>query len=74
MRGFSTFLGFLELGIGALIAARLVSPVYSPFGGLLSAGLFATTLSFMVSTRGVFVPELGFPAILVAPGQFSGQA
>ena len=29
-----------------------------------------TTLSFMVTTPGVFVPELGFPAISVAPGQF----
>jgi uncharacterized membrane protein YkgB len=37
---------------------------------LLSAGLFTTTLSFMVTTPGVLVPELGFPAISVAPGQF----
>lgn len=51
VRDFSSLLGFLELGIGALIAARLVNPVYSLVGGLLSAGLFATTLSFMVTTR-----------------------
>ena len=37
---------------------------------MLSAGLFTTTLSFMVTTPGVLVPELGFPAISVAPGQF----
>jgi Predicted membrane protein len=70
VQGFSSLLGVLELSIGALIAARLVNPVYSILGGLLSAGLFVTTLSFMVSTPGVFVPELGFPAISVAPGQF----
>lgn len=70
VRDFSNLLGVLELSIGALIAARLVSPIYSLVGGVLSAGLFATTLSFMVTTPGVLVPELGFPAITVAPGQF----
>lgn len=70
VRGFSTFLGFLELSIGLLIALRLASPAFSAAGGLLSAGLFVTTVSFMISTPGVVVPELGFPAITVAPGQF----
>lgn len=70
VRGFSTFLGFLELGIGLLIALRLASPRFSAAGGLLSAGLFVTTVSFMISTPGVIVPELGAPAITVAPGQF----
>ena len=69
-RVFSGLLGVVELSIGALIAARLASPVYSLVGGVLSAGLFVTTLSFMATTPGVFVPELGFPAISVAPGQF----
>jgi uncharacterized membrane protein YkgB len=69
-RVFSGLLGVLELSIGALIAARLASPVYSLVGGVLSAGLFVTTLSFMATTPGVFVSELGFPAISVAPGQF----
>ena len=70
VRAFSSLLGVLELSVGALIAARLVSPAYSLVGGLLSAGLFVTTLSFMATTPGVIVPELGFPAISVAPGQF----
>lgn len=70
VRGFSTFLGVLELSIGALIAARLVNPALSALGGLLSAGLFVTTLSFMASTPGVAAPELGFPAISVPIGQF----
>ena len=70
VRGFSTFLGFIELSIGLLIALRLASPIFSTAGGLLSAGLFVTTLSFMISTPGVIVPELGVPAITVAPGQF----
>lgn len=70
VRGFSTFLGFVELTIGLLIAGRLVSPTLSAIGGFLSAGLFVTTLSFMISTPGVIEPGLGFPAISVAPGQF----
>jgi uncharacterized membrane protein YkgB len=70
VRGFSTFLGALELSIGLLIALRVASPIFSVAGGLLSAGLFVTTVSFMISTPGVVVPELGAPAITVAPGQF----
>ena len=70
VRGFSTFLGFVELSIGLLIALRLANPIFSAAGGLLSAGLFVTTVSFMISTPGVVVPELGAPAITVAPGQF----
>jgi uncharacterized membrane protein YkgB len=70
VRGFSTFLGFVEVTIGLLIAGRILSPKLSAIGGFLSAGLFVTTLSFMASTPGVFEPSLGFPAISVAPGQF----
>lgn len=67
---FSSLLGILEVSIGLLIAGRLVSPKLSLIGGALSAGLFFTTLSFMLSTPGVIEPGLGFPAISVAPGQF----
>ncbi|WP_374375089.1 YkgB family protein [Dongia sp.] len=70
VRGFSTFLGFVELSIGLLIAGRILTPTLSAIGGFLSAGLFATTLSFMISTPGVIESGLGFPAISVAPGQF----
>ena len=70
VRGFSNALGVLEVSIGLLIAARFISPKASLLGGLLSAGLFVTTLSFMASTPGVFEGSLGFPAISVAPGQF----
>ncbi|MFL8991069.1 DUF417 family protein [Pseudomonas sp. QLc11A] len=67
---FSSLLGVLEVSIGILIAGRLLSPKLSLIGGALSAGLFFTTLSFMISTPGVIEPGLGFPAITVAPGQF----
>jgi len=67
---FSSLLGVLEVSIGVLIAGRLLSPKLSLVGGVLSAGLFFTTLSFLFSTPGVIEPGLGFPAITVAPGQF----
>lgn len=71
IRGFSMFLGILELAIGLLIAGRLFSPKLSVVGGLLSCGLFLTTISFMLSSEGVFGPEtLTFPAISMMPGQF----
>ncbi len=49
---FSKLLGVLELSIGALIAARLISPRLSLAGGLLSAGLFLMTQSLLLSTPG----------------------
>ncbi|MGH8329289.1 MAG: YkgB family protein [Pseudomonas fluorescens] len=70
IQGFSNFLGVLEISVGLLIAGRVFSPKLSILGGLLSAGLFVTTLSFMLTTPGVFEPSLGFPAISVVPGQF----
>ncbi|MEH6631435.1 MAG: DUF417 family protein [Halopseudomonas aestusnigri] len=70
VRDFSRILGVIEISIGLLIACRFASPKFSAIGGLLSSGLFITTLSFMASTPGVFEPNLGFPAISVAPGQF----
>lgn len=70
IQGFSNFLGVIEVSIGVLIAARILSPKFSMLGGILSAGLFLTTLSFMLTTPGVFEPTLGFPAISVVPGQF----
>lgn len=69
-QGFSYFLGVLELSVGGLIFVGLFRPLAAVLGGVMSAGLFFTTLSFMISTPGVFEPSLGFPAISVAPGQF----
>ncbi|MEB6587998.1 MULTISPECIES: YkgB family protein [Pseudomonas] len=70
IQGFSNFLGVLEVSVGLLIAGRVFSAKFSAVGGVLSAGLFITTLSFMITTPGVFEPSLGFPAISVVPGQF----
>ncbi len=70
VRSFSTMLGFIEIGTAVLIAMRSVSPKASAIGSVLAIGLFATTLSFLVSTPG-WEPSLGgFPALSAMPGQF----
>ncbi len=52
VRSFSTMLGFIEIGTAALIALRSISPMASAIGSVLAIGLFATTLSFLISTPG----------------------
>jgi uncharacterized membrane protein YkgB len=71
VRAFSNWLGVLEIAIGLLIAARSFSATLSAVGSALAAGLFLTTLSFMLTTPPVWEASLGgFPALSVAPGQF----
>ena len=70
VRSFSTMLGFIEIGTAVLISMRSVSPKASAIGSVLAMGLFATTLSFLISTPG-WEPTLGgFPALSAMPGQF----
>ena len=69
-QGFSNALGVVELSIGALIAARLAVPRLSALGGLLSAGLFLMTQSFILSTPGVFDASRGVFGFFGGAGQF----
>ena len=70
VRSFSTMLGFIEIGTAVLIGLRSLSPKASAIGSVLAMGLFATTLSFLISTPG-WEPTLGgFPALSAMPGQF----
>jgi reactive chlorine resistance protein C len=71
VRGFSGVLGVVEVAIALLIAARPFSPHASALGSALAVGMFLTTLSFLVSTPGVWEASLGgFPALSALPGQF----
>ncbi len=64
-------LGVVEVTIGLLIAARPFSPRASALGSALAVGMFLTTLSFLLTTPGVWEPSLGgFPALSGKPGQF----
>ncbi len=71
VRGFSAMLGVVEVAIAVLIAARPFSPRVSAIGSGLAVGMFLTTLSFLVTTPGVWEPSAGgFPALSAVPGQF----
>lgn len=70
VQGLSNILGVTEILVGFLIATRPWLPRLSAVGSLLAMGMFLGTLSFLVTTPGAWVDELGgFPAIGV-PGQF----
>src|SRR3954452_4827048 len=71
VRAFSAVLGVVEVAIALLIAARPFSPRASAVGSALAVGMFLTTLSFLVTTPGVWEPSLGgFPALSHRPGEF----
>ena len=71
LRAFSAVLGVVEVAIALLIAARPFSPRASAVGSALAVVMFLTTLSFLITTPGVWEPSLGgFPALSAIPGQF----
>src|SRR5262249_55089044 len=71
VRAFSAVLGVVELTIAILIAARPFWPRASALGSVLVVGMFLTTLSFLVTTPGVWEPSAGgFPALSAVSGQF----
>ena len=70
VRGFSALLGVVEVAVALLIAARPLLPRVSAFGSALAVGMFLTTLSFLVTTPGVWEPSLGgFPALAHVAGR-----
>lgn len=65
----SNILGIVEIVVAILIASLAWSPKVSLVGSLLAAGMFVSTLSFIVTTPQAWVEGSGFPALAV-PGQF----
>ncbi|HVX14808.1 MAG TPA: DUF417 family protein [Pirellulales bacterium] len=71
VRGFSAVLGVVEVAVAVLIATRPFSARASALGSALAVGMFLTTLSFLVTTPGVWEPSAGgFPFLSGKPGQF----
>jgi uncharacterized membrane protein YkgB len=67
----SAVLGITEVLIALLIAARPLSARAAAVGSTLAVGMFLTTLSFLLTTPGVWEMSAGgFPALSVVPGQF----
>jgi uncharacterized membrane protein YkgB len=71
VRSFSGLLGFTEIVVALLIAARPISARVALVGSMAAVGMFLTTLSFLFTTPGVWEASAGgFPALSVVPGQF----
>ncbi|MGI8738330.1 MAG: YkgB family protein [Gammaproteobacteria bacterium] len=70
LRMLSNLIGVIEISIGLLIATRAFAPKLSAIGSMGSIVLYVTTLSFMLTTPGVWEPGYGFPAPSALPGQF----
>ncbi|MGY1593205.1 YkgB family protein [Geodermatophilus sp. SYSU D00708] len=65
----AALIGVAEILLGCLIAARPLAPRVSAAGSLGAVLMFLTTLSFLLTTPGVWQPDLGFP-FLSGAGQF----
>lgn len=61
VQGVAALIGATELLIAVLIALRPVAPAVSAWGSLGAVGMFLTTLSFLVTTPGVWLRVPGFP-------------
>lgn len=70
VRSYSAVIGAIEIVFGILIALRPFTPKVSAFGSIGSIGMFLTTLSFILTTPGVWQAGYGFPYLSPMPGQF----
>src|SRR5437016_9972218 len=70
VRNFSRGLGVVEIATALLIAAGPFWPKLSIVGSLTGIGMFLTTLSFVITTPGVWQAADGFAALAASPGQF----
>lgn len=68
VRGFARVLGSIEIILGLLIASRPVSPKASAIGSMGAMIMFVITISFIISTPGVWQDGYGFP-FLSSKGQ-----
>jgi uncharacterized membrane protein YkgB len=71
VQGFAAMLGATEIVVALLIASRPLSTRAALVGSALAVGMFLATLSFLLTTPGVWETSAGgFPALSVVPGQF----
>ncbi len=70
VRGVSMLIGTVEIVLGLMIATRSFAPQISAIGSLGAIVTFLITLSFLLTTPGVWQPGYGFPFPSPMPGQF----
>lgn len=68
VRGASRLIGSAEIVIALLIALRPVAPLVSGLASLAAVGMFLTTLSFLVTTPGMWGVVDGVPVFLGGGG------
>ncbi len=73
VRTFAAILGVTEILLGILILLRPVAPKLSAWGSIGAIIMFLLTLSFLLSTPGVWQPNYGFPFLSPFPGQFMAK-
>ncbi len=66
----SSLIGVTEIVTGLLLLARKFSPLTSALGGAMAAVMFCLTMSFVLTTPGMWEPGYGFPFPSGMPGQF----
>lgn len=70
VRTFAAILGLFEWAFAILIAIRPISPRISALGSFGAIGMFLITLTFLLTTPGVWQKDYGFPYLSPNPGQF----
>ncbi len=70
VRSYSAIIGTVEIVLGLLIAMRPFAPKVSAIGSIGAIVMFLITLSFLLTTPGVWQPGYGFPFPSPMPGQF----
>lgn len=70
LRPLSMLIGLVEIVLGLLILTRSFAPRVSAIGSVGAIGMFLITLTFLLTTPGVWQPGYGFPFPSPMPGQF----
>ncbi len=70
VRAVAAVLGCIEVTLGILIALRFLAPMLSAVGSIGAIIMALITLTFLLTTPGVWQPNYGFPFLSVVPGQF----
>jgi reactive chlorine resistance protein C len=74
VRGTAGLIGVIEIAAALLMSLRRWRPGLSALGSLLAACTFLVTLSFLVTTPGVFAPTNPFGGFLMKDVVFLGAA
>jgi len=70
VQGVSMLIGSVEIVLALLIATRSFAPQISAIGSIGAIITFLITLTFVLTTPGVWQPGYGFPFPSPMPGQF----